>query len=422
MLPRREKITISWNDISSPRVDEKLRQAQAAAEEAPDFSQSAPRISEPHLLETAPSSFWYNTAVFMTLFGLLGGLLGWVCGAALHFRPDARAEARQWIEARREVQRARYLGTISDSAADASLREIDRAAGTNPYYGILKDDAQSPEQRDQRLRSIAGGADWRNFIANTLFYAVSGMFIAVCLAVAEPLVDRNGHAVVINGSMGAILGLIGGAVVALLADPIHRVLEGDPLTVSAARAVLARAVTWGVLGVFLTLAPAVVMRNARKLLAAVGGGLVGGLVGGALYELLADTGGGGHLSRLAAICAVGAVAGLGTGLIENAAKSGWLRVVGGLIAGKQFILYRNPTFIGSSLACAIYLFKDPQVGRRHAAIHIVRGGFEIEDLPLGGPTYVNGRPVVRQRLRHNDQIQIGATALLFQEKSRPAAG
>jgi predicted component of type VI protein secretion system len=109
---------------------------------------------------------------------------------------------------------------------------------------------------------------------------------------------------------------------------------------------------------------------------------------------------------------------MGTGLIENAAKNGWVKVTAGLIAGKQFILYRNPTFIGSGPECPIYLFRDGQVGKRHAAIHIVPGGFELENLPLGSQTLVNGKPITRARLRSGDEIKIGMTSFRFQEKAR----
>src|SRR5207249_2029934 len=74
------------------------------------------------------------------------------------------------------------------------------------------------------------------------------------------------------------------------------------------------------------------------------------------------------------------------------------------------------TYIGSSPDCEIYLFKDRQVGPRHAALHLVPGGFELEDLPLGQSTLVNGKPVTRVRLRHGDRISIGCTSFLFQEK------
>jgi hypothetical protein len=134
-----------------------------------------------------------------------------------------------------------------------------------------------------------------------------------------------------------------------------------------------------------------------------------------LYDTIYRLTGAESMSRLFGMVAIGLVTGLAAGLIEAAARSGWVRVVQGLIAGKQFILYRNPTFVGSSPDNHIYLFKDPNVGRRHAAIHLVQGGFELEDLPLGQPTTLNGKPVARARLRHGDRIQIGGTVLLFQE-------
>jgi pSer/pThr/pTyr-binding forkhead associated (FHA) protein len=99
-----------------------------------------------------------------------------------------------------------------------------------------------------------------------------------------------------------------------------------------------------------------------------------------------------------------------------------LYVTAGLIAGKQFILYRNPTFVGSSPRCEIYLFKDPDISPQHAAIHSFPGGFELEDLGSATGTRVNGRRVRRTRLRNNDLVQIGSTCFLFREKARAASG
>lgn len=399
-----------------------MKDAQAAAEDdTARQDRSAPVISEPQLLMGTKVGFLYNSIVFMSLFGLLGGLLGWACGEVLHFRPDPGAAAVEFIQARKAVERARITGTLSDRAADASLREIDHAAAGNPYYRILLDPDVSSDQHERQLHAMSSSRQWQSFIADTLFYAVCGMMIAVCLAIAEPVIDRNAQAAILNGSISAIVGLIGGVVVALFINLLYQAIRGDPATASPTRSIIARALTWGILGLFLTIGPGLVLRNIRKLLAGLVGGLVGGLLAGVLYELILHGGGSAHISRLVAIATVGMVSGLSTGLIENAAKSGWLRVTGGLIAGKQFILYRNPTLIGSSLQCTIYLFKDPQVGRRHAAIHIVRGGFELENFPLGGATYINGQPVVsRRHLRNNDRIQIGSTTFLFQEKPKPS--
>ena len=183
---------------------------------------------------------------------------------------------------------------------------------------------------------------------------------------------------------------------------------------------ISNSVKWGTLGLFLGLAPGVVLKSLRKMSAGATGGLVGGLVGGALIEAVNRFGGGRQdIAKLVAISTIGLVAGLGTGLIENAVKTGWLKVTAGLIAGKQFILYRDPTFIGSALSCHIYLFRDPSVGKRHAAVHIVPGGFEIENLPLGSATLVNNEQVDgRRKLRNGDRIQIGTTSMVFQEKTK----
>jgi hypothetical protein len=150
------------------------------------------------------------------------------------------------------------------------------------------------------------------------------------------------------------------------------------------------------------------------------GGFAGGVIGGLLFAPVAKMSGNAMLARAIATLAIGGIAGAATGLIENAAKAGWLKVIQGFIAGKQFILYRATTYIGSSPECHIYLFKDPAIGRRHAAVHIVPGGFDLEDLPLGGATFVNGRAVSRVRLRTGDQIQVGSTAFTFQEKVKAA--
>jgi hypothetical protein len=235
------------------------------------------------------------------------------------------------------------------------------------------------------------------------------------------MVDRNLSGSLINGIAGAALGLIGGVIVSFFVEELYNALlvNGADSSGVSYQQVLARSVTWGVLGLFLMVGPGIVMRNAKKLLIGMIGGLLGGLVGGALFDpVAAATGGNTHVSRLVALIAIGVVAGLGTGLIENVAKSGWLKVTAGLIAGKQFILYRNPTFIGSGPECQIYLFRDPKVGRRHAAVHIVPGGFDLQNLPLGAETKINGKLIERARLHNGDVIQIGNTSFRFQEKTK----
>jgi hypothetical protein len=175
--------------------------------------------------------------------------------------------------------------------------------------------------------------------------------------------------------------------------------------------------SWGVLGLFIGAGAGVVMRNPKKLMIGMAGGLVGGLIGGKLFGPIRDMTGSVIDSHLIAFLAIGGITGIGTGLIENATRKAWLRVIAGVLAGKQFILYRDPTFIGSSPDCQIYLFKDNKVGPRHAAIHITPGGCELEDLPLGQKTMINNQAIAKTRLRHGDRITVGSTVFLFQDRT-----
>jgi hypothetical protein len=244
------------------------------------------------------------------------------------------------------------------------------------------------------------------------------VIISICLSVAEPVIDRNLHAAVINGSVGAALGLAGGLAASLVVDRIYLAFGGAGH--GLLREYLAQSVSWAVLGAFLAAAPGLVVKNRTRLLIGLAGGAIGGAVGGILLDPLSRLTSSPEFARLAALCCIGAVAGAATGILEHAARTGWLKVTAGVIAGKQFILYRDPTYIGSAPDCQIYLFRDPKVGRRHAAIHLLQGRIEIEDLPLGGQTVINGKPIVRQRLCHGDRIAIGSTTFLFQEKKAVA--
>lgn len=404
------KLTISYDEVNSDEVEQRIRRQE---ERARAYQPPPP----PTPSRSRQRKVLYNTALYTAFFGLIGGLLGWACGALLHFRPDHKQQASELLAVEADIRAAHEAGKILEIQARASLRAVARQGENNPYYQLATNTEITPEERTVLMARLDEQEAWAQFIANVLFYSVAGMTIATCLAIADAVVERNTRAAIINGSVGAALGLVGGIVVSLLVDQIYTAVVGEfGGAVEPRRQMMARAASWGVLGVFLALAPGLVMRNVRKLGIGLVGGALGGVVGGLLFDPLAQWTGNLQYSRLAGMMSIGLITGLSIGLIENIAKSGWLKVTAGLIAGKQFVLYRNPTYIGSSLACSIYLFKDPQVGPRHAAVHLLPGGFELEDLPLGTPTLVNGKPVTRVRLRDGDVIQIGSTELTFHEK------
>jgi hypothetical protein len=413
-----DKIKIELADLQTRKVDQRLREQEALARnrKQAELNPTTTQVERP-----GKSSLWYNTLFMMSVFGLLGGLLAWSGGEILRFRENPKAIAQMHMREIGDLASRAESGQMSPADADSTIETLRTAYMGNPYFAILSSRTLSKEDKDAKLKDLDSREEMKNFIANLLSFGLCGMLIATCLCIAESVMDRNVQGLLINGIAGAALGLIGGVIVSLFVDQLFHALGGEGSGVSYQQ-VMARSITWGVLGLFLMVGPGIVMRNAKKLLIGMIGGLLGGLVGGALFDpVAAATGNNAHLSRLVALIAIGVVAGLGTGLIENVAKGGWLKVTAGLIAGKQFILYRNPTFIGSGPECQIYLFRDAKVGRRHAAVHIVPGGFDLENLPLGAETKVNGKLIERTRLRNGDVIQIGNTSFKFQEKTKENA-
>ena len=410
-----EKLTVSWDEIANPKVDERLKLLDSATK--------GPQAPPPDAIAPVKrGSLIYNTVFYMSLFGLLGGLIGWGIGEGLNFRGTAQQEAREGLQARAQIQTAIDSGAYTAQEGASAMKIVDEDNRDNPYYELAVDSTLSDAQKEVKRAEIAAKDQWKDFLTDLLFYGVSGMAIAVCLGIAEPAVERNWRGVVVNGSVAAVLGLLGGVVVSLFINRFQLLVVSSIADAQSdwVREMISNSVKWGTLGLFLGLAPGAVLKSTRKMSAGATGGLIGGLVGGALIEVVNRfSGNNPHVSKLVAISTIGLVAGLGTGLIENAVKTGWLKVTAGLIAGKQFILYRDPTFIGSALSCHIYLFRDPSVGKRHAAVHIVPGGFEIENLPLGSATLVNNEQVDgRRKLRNGDRIQIGTTSMVFQEKHK----
>lgn len=423
------KITINWDDLKTRRVDNRLREQQAV-----ERNRSYAQLREdglPVASTPAKTSIWNSVVFYMSVFGLVGGMLAWGAaalvsdggllaqplGALLHYDAKAQVNSARLLAEIENEQVGYETGRLSQAEMNEAMSALRAEGSKNPYFLIASDSRLTHTQRQEKVSEQLNRDRVSAFILNVVGFGICGMMLALCLAIAEPITQRKWRAAAISGLAGAVLGLAGGAAAALLSDRIAAwagaVSEGQVYWI---RNLATHAAVWGTLGLFLGLGSGLVMRNARKVSIGLVGGLLGGVIGGVLFDPVRSLTHDAQISRLIALIAIGVVAGLCTGWIEDAAKSGWLKVTSGIIAGKQFILYRNPTYIGSSPDCQIYLFKDPKVGKRHAAIHLAPAGIEIEDLPLGVATLVNGKPITRARIKNGDTIEIGATSFRFQEK------
>ena len=419
-----DKIRISWDEVQNTSVDERLKQQAAitrAAQQTQQFVNAPPPTPTTFATPSASKSFLYNALFYMAVFGGIGGFFGWVGGELVELLlPNPRDEFQTVILVEDAILTLSRNGEITQVEAQNRLDRLYEQHRSNPYVAILLNRSLSETERDRQLQERREKDEKRRVIQQFLFFAMIAVPIAFWLSIGDQVMSRNWTGALVCGSVALTLGLLGGGVVSLFINKLYQALGGG--NANFGLQMVARAISLSLLGGFMTIAPGVVMRNFKRLGIGLAGGLIGGLVGGALFDPLSLMTHNAVVSRFVAIVAIGVLAGVGTGVIENAAKTGWLKVVAGLIAGKQFVLYRNPTVIGSSPQCEIYLFKDPQVAPRHAAVHVVGPGFEIETLQTAASTFVNGQPISRSRLRPGDHVQIGSTAFVFQEKNRSQLG
>jgi len=186
--------------------------------------------------------------------------------------------------------------------------------------------------------------------------------------------------------------------------------------------VIWRTLAWTTLGLAMGWAMNLSGSTRAQRRASTMGGAVGGALGGLLFDpinrFMFPAIEEGSIMRMVAFSVVGLCLGLFVALSERLGREGWVRVRTGPLRGKAFILYHDPTIIGSSPRANIYLFKDPKVAPEHAALHRAGSGYDLVRESEGAALSVNGVQVQRRRLISGDQIAIGDTILHFEERAR----
>lgn len=401
-----EKITISLDDINSAQVDVEIKRQEIATRMAAHQSEIESTTRNSNRMN--PSGIFRRSMVYMAIFGLIASLIGWGLGEIAQYKVNNNPLVvfRECLSAYLKLAENptdqeftfRYKA-LCRSGVDPRVRE------DNPYFLAFLDEATIDARGDETAVRI-----W-----NKLWYILLSIFVSIGLAIAEPVVSKNMRSTLLNGALGAVLGCLGGFLVSLFVNDVYLFLGGAQETSGFLQQMFARGIGWSILGLFVAIAPGILMRSWKKLVLGLIGGAIGGLLGGLLFDLLCRWPGSVVLARCVNIVGLGLGAALATTFLENLAKQGWLRVATGVITGKQFILYRNPTVIGSSPKCEIYLFKDPTVAARHAAINGLGGKFIVT--ALGGATVlVNGTPAHQQTLKNGDTIKVGSTLFFFEAR------
>jgi len=262
----------------------------------------------------------------------------------------------------------------------------------------------------------AGGHRWGNIFMLPLVV----MLMCFGFGVAESLVERSLNKAVWRGLLSLALGFIGGFIFDWVANLIFQITvaivsELGVHTVRNPAFWMARGVAWMVFGITGGIIYGLVDRFGKKVQYGILGGIIGAGLGGMVFDPIALATRAGGPSRAVGFALFGLATGVAMGIVESALKDRWLYVAAGPLAGKQFILYKPVTVIGSSQQSDIYLFKDSAVLPRHGSIEL-RGAQTF--LHADGPLYVSGQPVKHRALQSGDLVQVGRYAFHFRERHR----
>jgi hypothetical protein len=261
------------------------------------------------------------------------------------------------------------------------------------------------------------GHRWGNYLMLPLIVAL----VCVSFGIAESIAEQAPKKALFRTLISLPLGLVLGGILQLIAEIAFSILLGviGSLGVHDFKHPafwISRGLAWAVFGAAGGIVYGIVGQSAKKGQYGVLGGMIGAAVGGMIFDPIAMAVGGENaaLSRVIGFSILGLAAGASMGVVESALKNRWLYVTAGPLAGKQFILYKAQTSIGSLQQADIYLFKDQSILPNHAMI--TTQGPRVR-LTATGPAFVAGSPVHDRLLRDGDLIQIGRYTFRYKEKA-----
>jgi MFS family permease len=255
-----------------------------------------------------------------------------------------------------------------------------------------------------------------NVYASTMiFTSIIGVFFGLGLGAIDGVVEHSSQKALKGAAIGLFIGFFGGGISGLFGQFVYSFLLSTGSR-DLSNFIFARTIAWGVVGIIIGTVPGVSLQAGKKIRNGMLGGVIGGAIGGALFDPIGIFLQSGVVSRLVGISITGGAMGVLISLTEEMMKEAWLLVEQGPLKGKQFILYKNPTRLGSSPNCEIYLFKDPSIFPEHTAINILSNGNSISTLNPKAQLQINGQTTGNSMLKHGDQISIGQYVFSYREK------
>ncbi|HZR57584.1 MAG TPA: FHA domain-containing protein [Terriglobales bacterium] len=253
-------------------------------------------------------------------------------------------------------------------------------------------------------------------------WILPAMLTFQCLGfgIAESIVERSLRKALSRGGLSLLLGVVLG----FLFNVVAQIVFNIAVSICTAAGVhsfrnpafwVARGIAWMVFGVAGGVVYGIAGQSSKKTGYGILGGIIGAGIGGMIFDPISMVAHGAVLSRGVGFGLLGMSTGIAMGLVESALKDRWLYVTAGPLAGKQFILYKMQTTIGSSQQCDIYLFKDSNILPQHASVEINGARVQVR---AAGEMYVSGQRSGLQVLQNGASLQIGRYTFRYQERQK----
>lgn len=247
--------------------------------------------------------------------------------------------------------------------------------------------------------------------STAIWSGVIALFIGLFLGIGEGVYYGSKQNAIKYAVIGAIISVVMGGISGYLAQWMYSTLLGeDPSDIAAA---FVRAIGWAVMGLGIGAAVGLIKPEIRRIISCSIGGLIGAFIGGFLFNYIAKAVPNAIASRGIAIIVMGILIGVGVGLLEQFAKSAWLKVIRGEFEGKEYLIFPGTTSIGNNSKNTIVLFKDKLVGPHHCDIVMQGSKYILKDCGTPMGTVVNGMKTTQHILRQGDAIAIGNSVLVF---------
>ena len=248
-------------------------------------------------------------------------------------------------------------------------------------------------------------------ISTGIWAGIIALFIGLFLGIGEGVYYGSKEHAIKYGLIGAGVSLVIGAISGDLAQLMYaNVLGDDPSMIAAS---LIRGIGWAIMGLGIGIAVGLIKPETKRMISCAVGGLIGAFIGGFLFNYVAEVIPNDTVSRGVAIVIMGILIGVGVGLLEQFAKSAWLKVIRGEFEGKEYLVFPGVTSIGNNSKNTIVLFKDKLVGPHHCDIVMQGSKYILKDCGTPMGTVVNGMRTTQHVLRQGDAIAIGNSVLVF---------